>query len=576
MDTDATYPPGAPPSAAASPAAAPRRARRRRRRGLQAARGVVLVCAVTASTVAAGAAPARAQPGVPLPLVLQDDAEFLNRSPERVREHVEAARNSGVQVVRVTASWSRIAPDPRARERPAGGFRPADPATYDPGAWAHLDLAVREAHRAGLRVLIDIAFWAPVWAVDGDATDRERPRLRPDPGEYRAFSTAVARRYDGTRRGADGGELPRVDLYGTWNEPNHPAFLAPQWDPRDGGGFEAASADVYRALHEAAAPAIRAASPGAVVLLGNLTSIGGRDGEAGVPPLRFLRRLACVDDALRPVTDGACADFRPVRADGLAFHPYTRYATPGTPAEGRDRVQLGDQAKLQGQLRRLRDAGRIVLGEDPDVPAPVWLTEYGYEAREDDPYQPFTRADQARFVGWSTYLAWRSPGVVSAAQFLLRDIEPAESGLPVGDRRRYRDWQSGVLDRTGAPKPAAAALALPFWPRLVGAGASRRLWVFAQVRRGFGVRAIAVQRWDAAAGAWRPVVLRDCGAPRPGCGGPGRGDALTGPVRTDPQGVAVRSGPAVEAGALRLLWRRSSGSWLAGPPIELRSDAPTG
>jgi hypothetical protein len=283
-----------------------------------------------------------------------------------------------------------------------------------------------------------------------------------------------------------------------------------------------------------------------------------------------------VDDDLRPVRDGACQDFVPVRADGLAFHPYTRYVTPGTPAEGRDRVQLGDQATLQALLRRLRDAGRIVLGDDPRTPAPVWLTEYGYEAREDDPYQPFTRADQARFVGWSTYLAWRSPGVVSSAQFLLRDIEPAESGLPVGDRRRYRDWQSGVLDRTGAPKPAAAALALPFWPRLVGEGATRRLWVFAQVRRGFGARSIALQRWDAAAGAWVPVVLDDCGAPRPGCGGPGRGDALSGPVRTDLQGVAVRSGPAVEAGPLRLLWRQGDHSWLAGPPIDLGTDAPVG
>ena len=451
---------------------------------------------------------------------------------------------------------------------------PDDPATYAPGAWDHLDVAVREARRAGLRVLVDVAFWAPRWAVAPSATDRERPRLRPDPAAFAAFAAAVARRYDGASRAADGSVLPRVDLFATWNEPNHPAFLQPQWR-RDGSGFLPASADVYRAMHAAAVPAIRRWSPGATVLLGNLTSIGGRDGEEGVPPLRFLRRLACVDDELRPVTDGPCARFRPVRADGLAFHPYTRYVTPGTPAVGRDRVQLADQDRLQALLLRLRSAGRIVLGTDPAVPAPVWLTEYGYEAREDDPYQPFTRADQARFVGWSTYLAWRSPGVVSAAQFLLRDIDPAESGRPVGDRRRYRDWQSGVLDRTGAPKPAAAALALPFWPRLVGSGATRRLWVFAQVRGGVGVRQIAVQRWDAASGTWVPVVLNDCGAPRPGCGGSGRGDALTGPVRTDAQGVAVRSGPAVDAGPLRLLAREPDGSWLAGPHIDLRSDAPS-
>jgi hypothetical protein len=551
----------------------------RRRRGTRATRRRTpsRLPAVAAAVLGLLLAPAlaQAQPGALLPLVLQDDAELLNRPPARVRQDLETARAVGVSVVRLTASWSRIAPGPTSGTRPAGGFVPDDPATYAPGAWDHLDLAVREARRAGLRPLVDVAFWAPRWAVDPASDDLERPRLRPDPAAFRDFATAVARRYDGARTGADGGPLPRVDLYATWNEPNHPAFLAPQWTP-GGGGFAPSSADVYRAMHEAAAPAIRRASPGAVVLLGNLTSIGGPDGEAGVPPLRFLRRLACVDDALRPVSDGSCADFRPVVADGLAFHPYTRYVTPGTPAAGRDRVQLADQDELQALLLELRTAGRIVLGDDPAVPAPVWLTEYGYEAREDDPYQPFSRADQARFVGWSTYLAWRSPGVVSAAQFLLRDIEPAESGLPEGDRRRYRDWQSGVLDRTGAPKPAAGALALPLWPRIVGTGADRRLWVFAAVRGGLGPRTIEIQRRDPASGAWTRVPLRTCGAPRPGCGGPGNGDPLTGPLRTDPQGVAARTGPAVEDGDLRLLARQDDGSWLAGPPIALTTDPPAG
>ncbi|WP_157260784.1 cellulase family glycosylhydrolase [Patulibacter minatonensis] len=518
---------------------------------------------------------ARAQPGSAVPLVVQDDAELLNRTPDRVRRDLGVARDLGVGVVRLTASWSRIAPDPRSTTKPGGAFRAGVPSTYAPGAWDHLDVAVREARRAGLRVLVDVAFWAPRWAVDPASPDRDRPRLRPDPAEFRAFATAVARRYDGSATGSDGRPLPRVDLYATWNEPNHPAFLSPQWR-REGTRFDAASADVYRAMHEAAAPAIREASPGATVLLGNLTSIGGRDGEAGVPPLRFLRRLACVDDALRPVTDGACRDFRPVTADGLAFHPYTRYVTPGTPAVGRDRVQLADQAKLQSLLRRLRDARRIVLDGAPGVPAPVWLTEYGYEAREDDPYQPFTRADQARFVGWSGYLAWRSPGVVSAAQFLIRDIDPAETGLSEDDRRRYRDWQSGVLDTHGAPKPAAGALALPFWPRIVGSGASRRLWVFAQVRRGVGPQTVAIQRWDDEDETWRPVALRACGTPRPGCGGPGDGDVFSGPLRTDPQGVAVRSGAAVPdpGDRLRLLWQQAPGSWLAGPPITVVADRP--
>ncbi|WP_320670373.1 hypothetical protein [Patulibacter defluvii] len=533
----------------------------------------------------AGGAPtaARADPALPLPLVLQDDAELLNRPPARVREDLRRARDLGVGLVRLTASWSRIAPDPQAVRRPGPPFRPADPATYAPGAWDHLDLAVREAARAGLPVLIDVAFWAPRWAVARASSNPGRPRDAPDPEAFAAFARAVAVRYDGRFRpaGADA-PLPRVTRFATWNEPNHPAFLAPQWRPGPDGAPQPASPAVYRRMHEAAARAIRDASPGAAILLGNLAAIGGPAGVDGVPPLRFLRELACVDDALRPRGDGDCADFRPPVADGLAYHPYTRYADPGTPASGRDRAALADLDALHGLLRRLVAEGRLRLGPG----APIWLTEYGYETREDDPYQPFTRADQARFAGWSTYLAWRTPGVVSSAQFLLRDIDPAESGLPVGDRRRYRDWQSGVYDHRGRPKPGAAATALPFWPRIVGRGPDRRLWLFLQVRPGAGARTFAIERWDGDDQRWRPVLLWPCGPARPGCGGPATGEPLVGggrgplPVRwgsderTDPLGVAVRTGPALGRGPYRALWRRPDGGWTAGPPVPaLAADA---
>lgn len=551
----------------------------RRRRPIAAAIGVAggVLATLAGAPGAGGPALAQADPTQPLPLVLQDDAELLNRSPARVRADLRRARDLGVGVVRLTASWSRIAPRPDATRPPGRPFRASDPARYAAGAWDHLDLAVREASRAGLAVLIDIAFWAPRWAVARASSNPDRSRDVPDPEAFAAFATAVARRYSGSFRPlASGPPLPRVTRFATWNEPNHPAFLAPQWRSRPGGGFDAASPEIYRRMHEAAEPAIHAVSPDATVLLGNLAAIGGPEGVDGVPPLRFLRDLACVDERLRPRGDGDCADFRPPVADGLAFHPYTRYVTPGTPATGRDRVALADQARLHALLRALQAAGRLRLGPG----APIWLTEYGYETREDDPYQPFTRADQARFAGWSTYLAWRTPGVVSTAQFLLRDIDPAESGLPVGDRRRYRDWQSGILDLHGRPKPAAGATMLPFWPRTVGRGRARRLWLFLQVRPGIGARTFAVQRWDRDARRWVPVVLWPCGPPRPGCGTAAPGAVLAGGARgalvptrwdsderTDPLGVAVRTGPALGPGPYRALWRRPGGAWVAGPPV---------
>jgi hypothetical protein len=47
-----------------------------------------------------------------------------------------------------------------------------------------------------------------------------------------------------------------------------------------------------------------------------------------VPPLNFIRRLACVNTQLVPVSDGACARFHAVPADGYAHHPYERDAPP--------------------------------------------------------------------------------------------------------------------------------------------------------------------------------------------------------------------------------------------------------
>ena len=548
------------------------RARRRRRAPRRGRAAAAILGGALALSAALPTPRAAAEPGRPLPLVLQDDATLLNRTREQVRDAVETAAGLGVGVVRLTASWSRIAPDPQATRRPA--FDPRDPDAYGTRAWEHLDLAVREARRAGLRVLIDVAFWAPRWALRDPATaDRARPRNAPDPDAFAAFAEAVARRYRGDHvPPGQADPLPRVDLLATWNEPNHPSFLSPQWrrDPAAPGGWRAASPAVYRAMHLAADAAIRRAAPGTTVLLGNLAAIGGPPGEHGVPPLRFLRDLACVDERLRPRSDGDCGDFRPVRADGLAYHPYTRYVTPGTRAAARDQAALADLPRLHELLERLRAAGRLRLPED----APLWLTEYGYETREDDPYQPFTRADQARFAGWSAYLAWRAPGVVSDAQFLLRDIDPAESGIPADDRRHYRDWQSGVLDHRGRPKPGAAATMLPLWPRIVGDGAHRRLWVFARVRPGAGPRAFRLERWTGA--DWTPVLLDACGPPRPGCGPPGAGSAgggsgWGGETWTDPQGAALRTGPALGPGPYRLLWR-NGGRWVAGPPVTAHAE----
>ncbi len=113
-------------------------------------------------------------------------------------------------------------------------------------------------------------------------------------------------------------------LFTLWNEPNGPSFLQPQWR-----GAVAASADWYPRVVDQAYPAIKRAQPGATVLIGNTSDVGASpEADAGVPPLYFIRRLACVNGQLVPVSDGACARFHTVPADGYAHHPYERDAPP--------------------------------------------------------------------------------------------------------------------------------------------------------------------------------------------------------------------------------------------------------
>src|SRR4051812_22780416 len=119
---------------------------------------------------------------------------------------------AGVDMVRIHARWSAIAPEPKAKVPPSG-FHFSDP--DDPGYdWSALDRAVHGARDAGLRVTLAVTGPGPVWA-SGDPS-RHDGRYKPVPAHFAAFAKAVALRY-----GAD------VDRYLIWNEPNQPLWLTP-------------------------------------------------------------------------------------------------------------------------------------------------------------------------------------------------------------------------------------------------------------------------------------------------------------------------------------------------------------
>lgn len=504
-----------------------------------------VLCSLTAVALAGGGG------GKAMETTLQDDALFLHRAPAEVRASARRLKDLGADRLRLTAGWGELSPAPRARRVPPAPFDASDSATYPDGAFRRLDTAVRAAHDAGLEVMLDVAFWAPRWAVRrGSGNGRER--WWPDADRFGEFAEALAKRYSGGFRdpALPARRLPAVRMWTPWNEPNHPSFLAPQWTSRRSGrARRPQSPHVYRAMYESAHAAIKRVSESNRVLLGGTASTGSSRPGGGVRPLAFVRALACVDARLRPLGVPECRGFRPLRSDGFAHHPYARATTPGTPAAHPDDVPLADMGRLSALLGALAERGR--LASRPDI----YVTEFGYETREDDPYAPFGRVEQAEFLGWSAWLAHREPDTRMFAQFLLQDIDPRESGRLLGTRGFYRDWQSGLFDAEGRAKPAAQAFKLPFWARREGP-----LVVFwGEVRPNRGTENVRVERRDPATGVWTPIPTtgRQCSASPPA-------------LLTDQHGVFERAAPA-EAGAAayRFAWRRPDGSWEPSGAVEI-------
>jgi hypothetical protein len=217
------------------------------------------------------------------------------------------------------------------------------------------------------------------------------------------------------------------------------------------------------------------------VLIGNTSSTGGSAavGNTGVPPLAFIRRLACVDAALQPITTGSCADFHTLPGDGWAQHPYERDAPPWVPsgAADPDGAEMGDLPALQALLNRLVAMHRFAPGV-----ATIWLTEQGYESNGQLSDMPWTEAQQADLNAVSEYLAWRDPQVASFSQFLLRDSLTSETlalRARTGDPQAFLSgtWTTGLERENGTPKPALAMFRSPVVARILVAEAPLASWL---------------------------------------------------------------------------------------------------
>ena len=463
--------------------------------------------------------------------MVQDDAELLYERGPRVSAALDRLAASGVHTVRLTAGWSVLAPHPRASRMPR--FDATDPRSYDRSGWARLDRAVRGASRRGMAVMIDVAFWAPVWATDGDRS--EHPRRGLEPELLGPFAQAVARRYAGDyapRR--HGSALPAVRTFTVWNEPNLPDFLGPQW--RDPATRRLpATPHLYRRMVGAAYPAIKRAQPDALVLVGGLASYG----RSGVPPLRFLRELACVDSDLKPLARHECQGFERVHGDGLAYHPYSTHTRP----DEVERSAALDDAPLArlGELAELLDALVAAKRIDPRM-RDLYLTEYGYETDPPDPGARFDPSRAAQMWSWAEALATRVARVRTFAQFLVRDLPGHDGGQREG---HLSDWQSGFSFRDGRLKPLAAALPAPLHAEREEDGDVR---VWGRIRAGDGPRPVRIEAVE-----------------------PGRRARTAFEGETDGRGIVERSFESPPGTRYRIS-RRVGGRWRRGPAVPVVED----
>jgi Cellulase (glycosyl hydrolase family 5) len=340
-------------------------------------------------------------------------------------------RNAGAQYVRIAVHWADIAPATLP-----DGFVATDPTS--PGySWGGTDATVEAADAAGLTPILDI-ITTPSWAyahrpsgVNGGS---------PKPAALGDFAQALATHYDGEN------DLPDVNIYEVWNEPN----LSLDLDP--------ASPAIFRPMVNDVAAGVHSVDPANLVVAGDLDPFGHPKGKKqkwySAYPLAFMRSLLCLSKGAHP--HSTCST--KVHFDVWAHHPYSfggAFAKAGVP----DDVELGDLPKMRAVLQAGVRLHHVVTSDSMQF----WITEFGWDTRP-------PRAGAApiklatRWTAESLYQAWRS-GVSLFTWFDLEDqsgVGPYKSGL-------Y--FHASSLSRA-KPKPVLTAFRFPFVAYLHGSTVS--------------------------------------------------------------------------------------------------------
>jgi hypothetical protein len=440
--------------------------------------------------------------------MFQDDPMLVYGTDEQVNRTLDTLAAFGVDRIRVSLFWSIVAPANDQVQKPS--FDATDPGAYPPDLWARYDRIVRSAAAHGIGVNMNITSPVPRWAAAQSPRADLQETYGPSAEEFGKFVRAVGTRYSGAYEG-----LPRVDYWSIWNEPNQGGWLTPQWspDPNNASNMFEAAPTIYRQLVGAAWTGLADSGHANDTILVGETAPQGEQTTQGLSksldPLRFVRRLYCLDDNLN-LLKGEAAQVRGCGSDpaafvaqnpalfhatGYAHHPYALLTPPGRRSNWPDWVSMSDLHALSRELTR------IYLRYGQKLPTsrgvPLYLTEYGYQTKPDPFSISFAR--QAAWINEAEYIAYKNPNVRSMSQFLLVDDAPLPNVDPAKDPRLYwRTFQSGLKLLSGSRKPAYTAYVTPLYVKQRTIRPGRGVGVFGLLR---GAKAGSTPKTEV---QWRP------------------------------------------------------------------------
>ena len=473
----------------------------------------ILLCTLLLASLLAGAGGGQALASHGQTTYFEGSTDLLNPA---TRAHALAQLQSlGVKALRVELYWHEVAPSPNSSTRPS--FDASDPASYN---WGQYDALLSEAQRLHWQVLLTVTSPVPRWAT----SNRKAPYVtRPGGKDFQEFMTAVGRHFGS-----------QVSLYSIWNEPNHPAFLLPQWNSNG----TPASPRIYRGLYQAGYEGLQAAGLAhPKVLLGETAPTGfgsvnvHREGSRAllhpVAPLAFLRGALCLN--ARYAKSGSCGA---LSASGYAHHAYSTAAGPLYRPPEADNVTIGVLSRLSRALDLAARAHAVTAH------LPIYLTEFGVQSKPNK-FLGVSVAQQAEFDAIAEHIAWTNGRVAAFSQYLLVD-DPLGGAPGSSVNGGTIGFQTGLEYLNGRPKPLYFGWPVPLTVSKTGHGFS--LWGL--VRPATGVSKVTVM-----------VLLRGS-----------RHYRTLKSVSTSSQGYWALSS-STRGTRWRVRWRSPSGVKYEGPPI---------